>query len=102
MKTTKIISLLAIILVALFAVSCAPASPVVVDTTQHVYGFWGGVWHGGILFFDWIAQLFSDNVGLYAFNNNGGWYNFGFFLGVNGFLWGLIKLGGRIIAAIFS
>ncbi len=47
----------------------------------HIYGFWGGLWHGIISPFTFIGSLFSDNVTIYAVNNNGGWYNFGFVLG---------------------
>ena len=45
-------------------------------------GFWYGLWHGGILLFSWIGSLFSDDIAIYAIYNNGGWYDFGFFLGI--------------------
>lgn len=48
---------------------------------SHIYGFWGGLWHGFIAFFDLIGMLFFDDVVVYAPNNNGGWYAFGFCLG---------------------
>lgn len=41
-------------------------------------GFWHGVWHGIILQFSFVGSLFSDDIAVYAVNNNGGWYNFGF------------------------
>lgn len=47
-------------------------------------GFWYGLWHGMILPFAWIGSLFSDNIAIYAIYNNGGWYDFGFALGVGG------------------
>jgi hypothetical protein len=31
-----------------------------------------------------FISLFSDTVVIYAKNNNGGWYDFGFVLGVGG------------------
>lgn len=47
-------------------------------------GFWYGLWHGMVLPFAWIGSLFSDSVSIYAIYNNGGWYDFGYFLGVGG------------------
>lgn len=44
-------------------------------------GFWYGLWHGIISPITFIVSLFSDSVGIYEANNNGGWYNFGFMLG---------------------
>lgn len=47
-------------------------------------GFWYGLWHGLIIVVSWIVSLFSDDVAVYAIYNNGGWYDFGFVLGVGG------------------
>lgn len=47
-------------------------------------GFWYGIWHGLILPISWICSLFSDDIAIYAIYNSGGWYDFGFFLGVGG------------------
>lgn len=44
-------------------------------------GFFKGLLHGFILLFSFIASLFTDYE-IYAFPNAGGWYNFGFLLGV--------------------
>ncbi len=44
-------------------------------------GFLKGLLHGFILLFSFIASLFTDYE-IYAFPNAGGWYNFGFLLGV--------------------
>lgn len=52
--------------------------------TGDPYGFWGGLWHGATVPFSWIGSLFSDNIALYAVENNGGWYNFGFIIGISG------------------
>jgi hypothetical protein len=46
-------------------------------------GFWYGLWHGFILPISWICSLFMDEVAIYAVYNNGGWYDFGFVLGVD-------------------
>lgn len=52
-----------------------------ITLTGHTYGFWGGLWHGMVLPFSFFGQLFSDEIAIWAVNNNGGWYNFGFWLG---------------------
>ena len=87
--TTKTaIALYAMLAVVLFT-GCADVSPHVEDyITSSPYGFWGGLWHGLILPFAWIGSLFSDNIAIYAYNNNGGWYDFGFVLGVGGLSFG--------------
>lgn len=45
-------------------------------------GFWAGLWHGLIFPLAWLVSLFADQVAVYAVPNNGGWYNFGYFLGI--------------------
>lgn len=45
-------------------------------------GFWHGVWHGMIAPFAWVVSLFSESTAVYAIYNNGGWYDFGFMLGI--------------------
>ena len=73
------------LLVALLFTGCADVSPHVTDCiTSNPYGFWSGLWHGMIVPFSWIGSLFSDDIAIYAYNNNGGWYDFGFVLGIGG------------------
>ena len=48
-------------------------------------GFWYGIWHGIIFPVAWIISLLNESTAIYAIYNNGGWYDFGFFLGVGGF-----------------
>ena len=45
-------------------------------------GFWLGVWHGFIFPVAFLVSLFMPEVALYAVPNNGGWYDFGFFVGI--------------------
>ena len=52
------------------------------DTEGEVAGFWQGLWHGMISFIAFIISLFNNNVSVYEVHNNGGWYNFGFILGI--------------------
>lgn len=74
-----------IVTLAVFALGgCADSVHAVVECAPdcHTYGFWGGLWHGMIAPFDFIGMLiWPDDVALYAQDNNGGWYAFGFVLG---------------------
>ncbi|MDR2540497.1 MAG: hypothetical protein LBD11_01630 [Candidatus Peribacteria bacterium] len=77
--------------VLLFAIllftSCADVTPVKDCLPGDPYGFWGGLWHGMIAPFSFFGSLFSDNIAVWAVNNNGNWYSFGFVLG-SGILFG--------------
>lgn len=73
------------IILLLSLLSCAPSIDVTECTVKqlytHTYGFWGGFWHGLISFFSFFGSLFNDDIAIYAVNNSGGWYDFGFVLG---------------------
>ena len=45
-------------------------------------GFWWGLWHGFIFPLAWIVSLFDGQTAVYAVPNNGGWYDFGYFVGI--------------------
>jgi hypothetical protein len=45
-------------------------------------GFLLGLWHGFIFPVAWVVSLFMPKVAVYAVPNNGGWYDFGYFLGI--------------------
>lgn len=63
----------------------APSISLEEAMTADPYGFWGGLWHGLIVLPTFLIQLFSDQITIYAINNNGGWYNFGYVAGLTGF-----------------
>lgn len=46
-------------------------------------GFLAGLWHGLISPITFLVSLFNPDVRLYETRNNGGWYDFGFLLGVS-------------------
>jgi hypothetical protein len=73
--------------VVLLMTSCATDVDVnaCVNTGESVGGFWWGLWNGFTMFFSLIGSIFSDDITIYDVNNNGGWYNFGFWLGAAGF-----------------
>lgn len=56
-------------------------------TEQSPAGFFYGLWHGVISFISLIIHLFNDGVLVYETNNTGGWYDFGFLIGVSS-VWG--------------
>ena len=58
-------------------------------------GFLLGIWHGFISLFTFVISLFSDKVNVYEVYNNGGWYNFGFIIGISIFYGGGSKGMGR-------
>ncbi len=72
----------------LLLTGCADNVPYTLNTMTEPVGFWYGLWHGWIVGFAWICSLFSDNIAIYASYNNGGWYDFGFILGIGAFAGG--------------
>lgn len=87
----KTITLFLLAGVLLILAGCSNYENVSQCLQGHTYGFWGGLWHGIIAPIDLIGMLFRDDVSVYAPNNNGAWYAFGFVLGSGG--WGF--LGGN-------
>lgn len=59
----------------------------VASQAENVVGFWSGLIHGIIAPFTLIVSLFSNNITMYQVHNNGGWYDFGFILGVVILFW---------------
>ena len=64
---------------------CADYVPLEQAASVVKVGFWHGLWHGIIFPIAWVVSLFSESTAIYAIYNNGGWYDFGFFVGVGGF-----------------
>lgn len=70
-----------LVLLVLLLTSCADTQTVDACMTGHTYGFFAGVWHGFIIGFSMLGSLFDDSIAIYAVNNNGAFYNLGFFIG---------------------
>ena len=85
MKNSTI--LLAVLFIILLISGCADVEQIEKCVVDKPYGFWSGLWHGCIAPFSFIGSLFDDDIAMYAVNNNGGWYDFGFVLGA-GILFG--------------
>ncbi len=58
-------------------------------------GFWMGLWHGIICGITFIISLFNDDIAIYAINNSGGWYDFGYLIGCGALLSGGSKASRR-------
>ncbi|GAA2544387.1 hypothetical protein [Pseudonocardia hydrocarbonoxydans] len=74
--------LVPIVAAGLLAGCAAGANPQLVAAPVGA-GFWTGLWHGLILPVTFVVSLFTDSVGVYEVGNSGGWYDFGFVLGVS-------------------
>ena len=72
----------ALILFAPLALAACAASQQSDAVASGAPGFWLGLWHGFIFPVAWVVSLFASNVAIYAVPNNGGWYDFGYFLGI--------------------
>ena len=82
------IVLTSVALMVLFLAACAPGANDqlhMANAQGLVAGFWRGLWHGLISPITFIISLFSTKVGIYEAHNNGGWYNFGFLVGMFSF-----------------
>jgi hypothetical protein len=83
MKLMRIGAIVGLALVVLAA--CAPGPNAMKgagDAEGDVAGFLDGLWHGIIVPVTFVVSLFSDGVNVYDVNNNGGWYNLGFIIGL--------------------
>ena len=76
---TRILTALAIVVLLS---GCANQIDEAVSADPTTPGFLWGLWHGFIFPWSWIGSLFSENIAVYAVPNSGGWYDFGFFLGI--------------------
>lgn len=80
-KTLVTLTVFALLVLFLFS-SCAEVQNIEACKTGHTYGFFGGLWHGIIAPVSFVGSLFSNDIAVWAVNNNGGWYTFGFLIGV--------------------
>lgn len=79
---------------ALMLAGCAAGANDVAGTGPDQAGFLLGLWHGFISPITFIVSLFVDDVGIYEIRNNGGWYDFGFMIGVSAVFSGAGGSGG--------
>jgi hypothetical protein len=84
MKKALVVVLM--IIVVLSIAGCAPGPNSFINTNSdkgYVPGFWYGLWNGATSPVTFIISLFNSKVQMYEVHNNGGWYNFGFILGIS-------------------
>ena len=82
-QLNKYLKIMGVALIAIVLITgCAQSIDVSACLGEKTYGFWNGLWHGLISPITFIVSLFKERVAVYGVNNNGGWYDFGFLLGV--------------------
>jgi hypothetical protein len=82
MKAMKVLSLI-LILCVLAACAAGPnLNQNVPNEKKQTASFFQGLWHGIILPVTFVISLFSPTINVYETHNDGGWYNFGFLLGL--------------------
>lgn len=87
MQKALVIGMVVLIAVALIGCAAGPNDAMSTPNADgHVAGFWLGLWHGIIAPITFVISLFSDTVSMYEVHNNGGWYDFGFLIGLG--IWG--------------
>ena len=82
MKLHKYQSLKLLLLIPLILMLSSCAAGDAQFTAESPAGFWYGLWHGVISLISLIIHIFNNYVFVYEINNTGGWYDFGFLLGV--------------------
>jgi hypothetical protein len=88
MKSSAFVRVLFGFLILMVLAGCAQKTNIDACVQGDPYGFFGGLLHGIIAPIELIAMLFKDDVVVFATNNNGFWYSFGFLLGSGG--WGIL------------
>jgi len=79
--SARLVKLGLLVLLALGLLAACATQPEPASHQAELPGFLLGLVHGFISPFALIAELFTTNVRIYAFPNNGGWYDLGFVVG---------------------
>lgn len=69
-----------VVALGLLCTGCAAGDPGF--TPDDPAGFWIGLWHGVISLVTLVIGIFVESVQVYERSNTGGWYDFGFLLGI--------------------
>jgi ABC-type Fe3+-siderophore transport system permease subunit len=69
----------AALLVAILLLAACATQPLADPGTR---GFLWGLWDGIIAPITFIVSLFQDSTRIYAYPNSGGWYDFGYLIGL--------------------
>lgn len=82
LKKFRLHNVLYLALIVFLFTACADTASIESCVTVE-YGFLSGLWHGIVSPISFFGSLLSDDIAMYAVNNNGGWYDFGFVLGAS-------------------
>jgi len=82
----KRLALIILVLIVAGALTgCGGPNNVAHVQATHIAGFWKGLWDGITACIAFFIALFGGHTNIYEVHNNGGWYNFGFLLGIGAF-----------------
>lgn len=84
-QVSSIVAATLVVMLALALCGCTAGEPQF--TPEEPANFWLGLWHGAISMITLVVGIFEPTVEVYERNNTGGWYDFGFLLGVIS-IWG--------------
>jgi hypothetical protein len=83
MKILKLNPFYILIIMCLTLTGCADSVQFTITNAPTSVGFGYGLWHGIIAPIAFFISLFDDSTAMYAIYNDGGWYDFGFLLGLS-------------------
>jgi len=83
--TRKLIMVALLLVLVVALTGCGGPNNVAHLQETHISGFWKGLWDGITACISFIIHLFGGHTNIYEVHNNGGWYNFGFLLGIGAF-----------------
>jgi hypothetical protein len=67
------------IIATLLVLNACATAPLAIEGSR---GFFWGIFDGAVAPIAFIVSWFSDSVGIYGTPNSGGWYDFGFLIGL--------------------
>jgi hypothetical protein len=86
----KILTLVTLLTVSFLLAGCFPGGGYFHE--ERTAGFFTGVWHGWIAPISLIYGFFKEGVSIYEPNNNGWWYDLGFYIAIIGGFGGISLL----------
>lgn len=80
MKLKYVLLTLVLLTSVISLTGCVPGDGV--NNDHHLAGFFWGIWHGWIAPISLIIGMFNHSIRIYEVNNNGWWYDLGFYIAV--------------------
>jgi hypothetical protein len=92
MRRHHVVTIVFAVLLMLALAGCGNPNNVAHVQAPHIKGFWSGLWDGITAIFAFFLNLLGlGHYNIYEVHNNGGWYNFGFLLGIGAFSSGSVS-----------